>query len=119
MSDKEKTYTVAEERLNISTHAIGIACGLAVSAIFIKTVVEKGGDAWSLASIILYAFGMLSSYIFSTLYHASRPGTTARRWLRKLDHSAIYWHIAGSYSPLMLVVRSGGHLVESCEAEEA
>ena len=45
MGDKEKTYTVAEERLNISTHAIGIACGFAVSAIFIKTVVEKGGDA--------------------------------------------------------------------------
>ena len=103
MSDKEKTYTVAEERLNILTHAIGIIGGLAVSAIFIKTVVEKGGDAWSLASVILYAFGMLSSYIFSTLYHASRPGTTARRWLRKLDHSAIYWHIAGSYSPLMLI----------------
>ena len=45
MSDKEKTYTVAEERLNILTHAIGIIGGLAVSAIFIKTVVEKGGDA--------------------------------------------------------------------------
>ena len=46
---------------------------------------------------------MLSSYTFSTLYHACSPENKWRKTLRKLDHSAIYWHIAGSYSPITLI----------------
>ena len=64
--------------------------------------------------MILYLFGMLGSYIASTLYHAlpayeryKGGGLLGHRskWtdrLRKWDHAAIYWHIAGSYSPLTL-----------------
>lgn len=110
MSEKEKTYTPQEEKLNVATHAFGILAGAIMSIIFVKNVVANGGDGRALASVLLYAFGMLSSYIFSTLYHASRPGTAVRLRLRKLDHSAIYWHIAGSYSPLTLIaMRDAGY----------
>jgi hemolysin III len=65
--------------------------------------------------VILYLFGMLGSYVASTLYHAlpayeryKTGGLLGHRskWkerLRKWDHAAIYWHIAGSYSPLTLI----------------
>ena len=60
----------------------------------------------------LYLFGMLASYITSTWYHSSRPGTRHREVLRKFDHAAIYLHIAGSYSPIMLVsLREAGYWV--------
>ena len=103
MSDKDKIYSPEEEKLNIISHAMGIAGAVAVGAYFLSLVIAKGGDAWDIASITLYILGMLSSYIFSTSYHACRGGSKAKRLLRKFDHVAIYWHIAGSYSPLTLI----------------
>lgn len=103
MSNETKIYTVEEERWNAISHFVGIVGGIIVSAVFIKKVITNGGDAWDLASVLLYMFGMLSSYIFSTLYHACSPDSKWRTTLRKLDHSAIYWHIAGSYSPITII----------------
>ena len=100
---EEKKYSKGEERLNVISHAIGFVCALAVSVFFVGEVIAKGGDGWSLASMLLYAVGMLSSYAFSTAYHATRVGTSARRLLRKFDHAAIYWYIAGCYSPITLI----------------
>ena len=100
---EEKKYSKGEERLNVISHAVGFVCALAVSVFFVGEVIAKGGDAWSLASMLLYAVGMLSSYAFSTAYHATRVGTSARRLLRKFDHAAIYWYIAGCYSPITLI----------------
>ena len=45
---------------------------------------------------------MLASYIASTMYHACPPESIWKERLRKWDHAAIYWHIAGSYSPITL-----------------
>jgi hemolysin III len=46
---------------------------------------------------------MLGSYIASTSYHACPAERPLKQTLRKFDHAAIYWHIAGSYSPITLV----------------
>ena len=94
MSDKDKIYSPEEEKLNIVSHAIGIAGAVAVSAYFLYMVIAKGGDAWAITSIILYILGMLGSFVCSTAYHSSKPGTMLRATLRKFDHSAIYWYIA-------------------------
>lgn len=103
MSDKDKIYTPKEEKMNIVTHAIGIVGAVVVGAYFLYDVIAKGGDAWSITSIILYLVGMLGSFICSTAYHSAKPGTPARLILRKFDHSAIYWYIAGCYSPITLI----------------
>ena len=103
MGNETKRYTVEEERWNAISHLVGIVGGIIVSAVFIIRVITNGSDGWDLASVLLYMFGMLSSYTFSTLYHACPPDNKWRRRLRKLDHAAIYWHIAGSYSPITLM----------------
>jgi hemolysin III len=46
---------------------------------------------------------MLGSYIASTTYHSLPLRSKWRERLRRWDHAAIYWHIAGSYSPLTLI----------------
>ena len=52
---------------------------------------------------------MLGSYISSTVYHALPRRSKWKERLRRWDHAAIYWHIAGSYSPITLVaLRSDG-----------
>ncbi len=101
--NKDKRYTKEEERINVISHAVGIVGGIIVGAIFLLRGREIALDGWGIASIWLYIFGMLSSYIFSTAYHACSPNSKWKRRLRKLDHSAIYWNIAGCYSPIMLI----------------
>ena len=63
----------------------------------------RGDNPWARLGVCLYLFGMLSSYIASTVYHALPLRSKWRERFRHWDHAAIYWHIAGSYSPLTLI----------------
>ena len=70
----------------------------------------RSGNGWATAGVILYLFGMLMSYIASTIYHAVSARSVWKERLRKWDHAAIYWHIAGSYSPITLIaLREAGY----------
>ena len=95
-------YTHKEELWNSWSHAGGIALGVVVGIIFIVMVVQ-GGSPWAGIGVGLYLFGMLGSYIASTAYHSLPRRSKWKERLRRWDHAAIYWHIAGSYSPLTLV----------------
>ena len=70
----------------------------------------QADNNWARVGVILYLFGMLASYVASTLYHSIRHHSKWKERLRKWDHAAIYWHIAGSYSPLTLTaLRTQGY----------
>ena len=95
-------YTKKEEILNSSSHGAGIVLGMAVGAVFLYWVYRQG-DGWAQFGVWLSLFGMLSSYLASTVYHALPSSWALKETLRKWDHAAIYWHIAGSYSPITLI----------------
>ena len=95
-------YTHKEELLNSWSHAGGIVMGVAFGVIFL-VMSFKGDNPWARLGVCLYLFGMLGSYVASTVYHAIPLRSKWRERFRKWDHAAIYWHIAGSYSPLTLV----------------
>lgn len=96
-------YTRSEALLNTWSHAAGILLG-AVTGTLLLMMCAGSDDGWAGTGVVLYLAGMLASYIASTLYHAM-PECYCRlkERLRKLDHAAIYRHIAGSYSPLTLI----------------
>ena len=91
-----------EEIWNSSSHGGGIALGIVIGIIFLVWCF-RSGDGWATAGVILYLVGMLMSYIASTIYHAISARSPWKERLRKWDHAAIYWHIAGSYSPITLI----------------
>ena len=107
-------YTKKEEIWNASSHGGGILLGVVMVIIFLVWCFQSDNN-WARVGVILYLFGMLGSYVASTLYHALPAYERYRtggllghrsKWkerLRKWDHAAIYWHIAGSYSPLTLI----------------
>lgn len=97
-----KFYTKGEELANTISHAIGILMGVVVGYFLLHQAASNYGF-WGIFSISLYLFGMLSSYITSTLYHAQKHNKR-KEWLRKFDHSAIYLHIAGTYAPFCLII---------------
>lgn len=95
-------YTHKEEIWNTFSHAGGILLGVVIGIIFLVMTVGSG-SSWASVGVALYLFGMLGSYVASTVYHALPARSKWKERLRRWDHAAIYWHIAGSYSPLTLV----------------
>jgi len=61
------------------------------------------------ASVVaaVYGAGLLAMLGCSTLYHRARVSPRANKWLERMDHSAIFLCIAGSYTPFCLLLRSG------------
>lgn len=97
-------YTIKEEKWNTWSHAAGIFLSVAVGIYFLCVCIEAH-NLWATTGVSLYLMGMLGCYISSTLYHATpKSNHRTKEILRRWDHSAIYWHIAGSYSPFALTV---------------
>lgn len=106
---KQNMYSTREEVLNTSTHALGLVMSLVVCSIFIAK--STAHPSWiAPLSFVIYLIGVVSSYATSTIYHAIPASRVAQKALaRKFDHAAIYWHIAGSYTPVTLIaMRDGG-----------
>ena len=94
-------YTKKEEIWNAWSHGGGILLGVVVGIIFLVWCFQSDNN-WARIGVALYLFGMLGSYVASTVYHSIRHHSKWKERLRRWDHAAIYWHIAGSYSPLTL-----------------
>jgi len=92
------------ERFNSVTHLVGASLALAGAAALI-VLASLHGDAIRIVSVSIYGASLLSLYTVSTLYHSLRG--RAKRVFRQLDHTAIYILIAGTYTPLTLVVLGG------------
>jgi hemolysin III len=59
----------------------------------------------------VYGFGLLAMFGCSALYHRTSLSPRATKWLERLDHSAIFLCIAGSYTPFCLLLDRGGLLL--------
>jgi hemolysin III len=64
----------------------------------------------SLAAAV-YGAGLLAMFGCSALYHRTQLSPRATRWLERLDHSAIFLCIAGSYTPFCLLPMAGGPIL--------
>ena len=92
------------ERLNGYTHLAGAVLATGGAAVLVTSAAAKG-DPLRLASVSIYCATLLVLYLASTAYHSTRGPRKAL--LRKLDHTAIYLLIAGSYTPFALVTLKG------------
>lgn len=105
MKTSVDVYSQSEERLNIWTHAFGaLASVIAIVALFLKCL--SNDDTLQIISTMVYGFSMLVLYLASTFYHAATD-ITKRKKLKTLDHIAIYYLIAGTYTPFVLIVLKG------------
>jgi hemolysin III len=97
-------YRLGDILANAITHGVGAVFAL-VGAVYL-IVVSTRGDAWLVVSCSIYGGTLILVYLCSTLYH-SLVRTRARHVFHVLDHSAIYFLIAGTYTPFMLVSMRG------------
>ena len=93
-------YSPAEQAANVITHGAGILFGLTG---FVFLILKAGNrNTLALTSYIIYGLSLILMFTSSTLYHGI-PGERRKFILRKIDHSAIYLLIAGTYTPFLLI----------------
>ncbi|WP_058308378.1 PAQR family membrane homeostasis protein TrhA [Gracilibacillus massiliensis] len=98
-------FSVREEVANSITHGIGMALSIAGLVILI-VYSSLYGTAWHIVSFTLFGVTMVLLYTSSTLLH-SLPKGKAKNVFEILDHSSIYFFIAGTYTPFLFVVIQG------------
>lgn len=96
---EEKKYTPKEEFLNAFTHSIGAL--FSIYAIVMLAVSSK--TPMQAASTAIFGATLFILFQSSALYHAM-VNETAKKVFRKIDHSAIFLLIAGTYTPILLLV---------------
>jgi hemolysin III len=94
-----RMHSAGEELANSISHGIGL-CAALVSAPILLLEAQRSSPGFFFGAVI-FAITMSILYLGSTLYHAW-PQTRGKTILRKLDHSAIFLLIAGTYTPLTL-----------------
>jgi hemolysin III len=98
-------FTKREEIANAITHGIGVLLSVAVTSILLVFAVWKG-TAVHIVSFAVFGGTMLSLYTASTLVHAFPKGRV-KDIFEIMDHAAIYLFIAGTYTPIVLIVVGG------------
>ena len=95
-----QSYDPHEEKINAISHALG-ALLAAIASIF---MLVKGSylPLGQFIGLCVYALSLILLFAASSLYHyAESP--QRRGWYKKLDHTAIYYLIAGTYTPFLSI----------------
>jgi len=104
MPTSSGTLSLTKPRLRGVSHQWAFFVSLALGAALV--VAAPAGQPRLAAAI--YALSVAALFGTSALYHRITWGTqAARRWMRRLDHSMIFFLIAGTYTPFALLVLDG------------
>ncbi len=94
-------HSASEEFVHALTH--GVAAVLAAVALVFLVLKVTGLDSTSaLLSVTLYAGCVVLLYVSSTLYHGAHQ-SPLQPLFKLFDHSAIYFKIAGTYTPIAII----------------
>ncbi|HUZ67630.1 MAG TPA: hemolysin III family protein [Beijerinckiaceae bacterium] len=96
LSPRARRYAREERLADLLVHLVGLAAALAGAvALLVST---RPRTAWALAPIGVYAVALIATFAASAAYNLAFD-SRFRPLLRRLDHSAIFLMIAGTYTP--------------------
>ncbi len=90
-----------EEKYNVISHAVGAI--LSLIGLLVLFIWDTNKTGYSVIGILIYGIALVFLFSSSTIYHAIPKGQIKER-LRILDHISIYFLIAGTYTPVALII---------------
>lgn len=103
--NKVNQFSLGEEIANAITHGVGMVFSI-TGLVFLIIFSALYGSAWHVVSFTIFGVSMVFLYTSSTLLH-SLPKGKAKDVFEILDHSSIYFFIAGTYTPFLLIAVRG------------
>lgn len=101
----KREQTGGEEIANAISHGLGLVGALIGTPFLIMRAVSHGDKAF-IVGVSIFCATMIILYLGSAIYHAL-PAGKAKRIFRRIEHSAIYLLIAGTYTPFTFGVLKG------------
>lgn len=100
----ESRFRTFKDPVSSWTHFIGFLLAVVGGAVLVRRVSDDGLKTTGMG---IYAGGLVAVFLASSLYHWLDIGERGNRWLRRLDHSAIFLLIAGTGVPPLLLLLDG------------
>lgn len=94
-------YTRGEEIFNMVTHIVGGGMGIAMLVILV-VFAALSGNPWAVVSSAIYGATLVIMFSISSIYHGLHI-SNGKKVMRIIDHCDIYFLIAGTYTPILLV----------------
>lgn len=94
-----------EEIANTVTHGFGLFLSI-IGFIILVWLASVNGDVWHITGSVIYGSSLVILYAASTFYHGA-TSPKLKQTLQIVDHCCIYLLIAGSYTPITLIVLRG------------
>lgn len=104
MSNEINNFSIAEEIWHAVTHGVGFF--LSIAALVFLIIFSTNDVNTNILPAVIYGTTLIVMYGSSTLYHAL-TNRELKHLFQKFDHSAIYFLIAGSYTPIALIIIGG------------
>ena len=94
-------YTRSEEIFNMASHIAGGA--FAITALVLCVCLSAIHDnIYGIVSSLIYGVTMVTLYAISSIYHGLVGKGTSKKVFQVMDHCAIFFLIAGTFTPLAL-----------------
>jgi len=95
------------------THFLAFLAAIFATPPLLIHAAEQSAPRLHLISLSIFMVSMIGLYGASSAYHTFRLSEQGNRFLKKLDHTMIFYLIAGSYTPVCIVAlgSSGNRLL--------
>ncbi|MBP9921090.1 PAQR family membrane homeostasis protein TrhA [Proteiniclasticum ruminis] len=95
------------EPVNAWTHLGGAILFFIGTIVMLVHRIVTEASVKSIVGVIIFGLSLVLLYLASGIYHSYNGSEKVIKKLKKLDHSMIYVLIAGSYTPMCLMVLEG------------
>lgn len=100
---RDGSIHVTDERVNTVSHLAG-SCLAVLGTALLVTQAATQGDPWRIVAFSVYGAALITLFVSSTLHHGLDRGPRVNDVLRTLDYTSVFFLIAGTVTPLVLVL---------------
>ena len=100
---RDGSVHVTDERINTITH-LAASCFALVGGGLLVVQAVTASDVWKMVGLGVYAASVLLLFVASTLHHGIDRGPRVNGVLRTLDYASVFVLIAGTTTPMVLVL---------------
>ena len=95
------SFSIQQELVHSTIHGFGILFGI-ISIPILTALAAKNANVPAIVGASIYGFTFLMLFTFSTTYHGFQQ-PQVKKVLEIFDHISIYFLIAGTYTPFILI----------------
>ena len=98
------SYNKKQELFNGVSHALGLFVAFIIALIALVKFFNNAFSLTNFFGLFIFVSTITAVYFVSALYHLTPIDAPEKRSFRVLDHCTIYLLIAGTYTPICLVI---------------